>query len=102
MYILYFIIIVCLWGDHNGRHAHAHTPSLHMIDLRENSDMYRHKTGKVSAVPLWQGSGPRLTSLIDSTFLSMKMTPWRLILSGPGYRQVLGIMVMACGLLNIL
>ena len=48
----------------------------------------RHKTQKVSAVPLWQRSGPRLTSLIDSTFLSMKMTAWRLIPSGPGYRYL--------------
>ena len=53
----------------------------------------RHKTGKVSAVPFWQGSGPRLISLVDSTFLSMKMTAGRLILSGPGYS--LGLMVMA-------
>ena len=28
------------------------------IDLRDNS---RHKTGMVSAVPLWQSSGPRST-----------------------------------------
>ena len=38
------------------------------IDLRDNSGLYRHKTGKVSAVPFWQGSGPRLASLVDSTF----------------------------------
>ena len=26
--------------------------------MRDNSGLYRHKTGKVSAVPLRQGSGP--------------------------------------------
>ena len=60
-----------------------HTPALHM-----------------SAVPLWQGSGPQLISLVDSTLLSIKMTAWRLIPSGPGYRYFNGLMVMACGLLN--
>ena len=54
------------------------------INLRDNLSV---KTEKVSAVPLWQGSGPRLTSLVDSTFLSMKMTAWMLISSGPSLAQ---------------
>ena len=52
------------------------------------------KLGKVSAVPLWQRSGPRLTSLVDSTDFPeheddcMEAYP-------------LGLMDMACGLLNL-
>ena len=29
-----------------------------------------------------------ITSLVDYTFLRMKMTAWRLIFSGPGYRYL--------------
>ena len=57
------------------------------INLRDNSSVGKAENW-MSAVPLWQGSGPRLTSLVDSTFLSMKMTVWRLIPSGPGYRYL--------------
>ena len=38
-----------------------------MVVMRTRSERQLrpvHETGKVSAVPLWQGSGPQLTSLV--------------------------------------
>ena len=99
MYI-YLYVHVCLWGDHFSEERVKFWTCKVMvvmrirphctIDLRDNSSVGKANwKGELSAVPLWQGSGPRLTSLVlDSTFLSMKMTAWRLILSGPGYRYL--------------
>ena len=42
----------------NGRHAHAHTPALHHRYERQLQRRQGIKLGKVSAVPLRQGSGP--------------------------------------------
>ena len=87
----YIYILVCLWGDHFSEERVKFWTRKVMVvmRIRPHFTMYmctrserqlrpvqcrqRHKTWKVSAVPLWQGSGPRLTSLVDSTFLSMKM-----------------------------
>ena len=81
-------------------------------DLRDNS------AGLYSVGKEWKGeycttlASFRLRSTInmtgsivlaDSTSLTMKVTAWRLFPSGPGYRYILGLMMVmaACRLLNI-
>ena len=98
---IYLYVYVCLWGDHFSEERVKFWTCKIMVVMRmliyaltaysiwETTRVWaRHKTGKVSAVPLWQGSDPRFTILMDSNFLSMKMTTWRLIPWGPGYRYL--------------
>ena len=65
---IYNIILYYTSGDEN----HQCGASLH-----ESQDTF--ESTKVSAVPLWEGSGPQLTSLADSigTSQSTKVTAWR-------------------------
>ena len=100
---IYIYLYVCLWGDHFSEERVKFLTCKVMVvmrmriclhGLRDNSSVLRarHKTGKVSAVPRFRST---INILVGSTFLSMKMTAWRLKYPLRAWLQVLGLMVMA-------
>ena len=84
----------------NGRHARARTPALHHRSERQ-LECRQGIPGKMSAVPLWQGSCRSTINITGRLNFPeheddcMEAYPLR------AWLQVLGLMIMSCRLLNI-